>query len=167
MKSLSNCSRFALKSGERMVRPVVFPPGRASEGMSPIPSMSSLLATMDRRGPLLGDAERKVAGWRNHVDLHSNQLSNEFGKLLETARGVAKLDTKIRTLDHSSFAQSLPKRFHARRNRWSAPRPQNTNDARSRLLLRTRGEWPSSRCAAKKRHELAPPCMSRKQHSEG
>jgi hypothetical protein len=68
-----------------MVRPVVFPPGRASEGMSPIPSMSSLLATMDRRGPLLGDAERKVAGWRNHVDLHSNQLSNEFGKLLGTA----------------------------------------------------------------------------------
>jgi hypothetical protein len=47
MKSLSNCSRFAL-SGDRMVRPVVFPPGRASEGTSPIPSMSSLVATIEK-----------------------------------------------------------------------------------------------------------------------
>ena len=110
MKSLSNCSRFALNSGDKMVRPVVFPPGRASDGMSPIPQhIVAVRHNRDRRGPLLGDAQRKIARRRNHGDLHSNQLSDEFRKVLKPVLGVSKLDNKIRTLDHSSFAQSLLK----------------------------------------------------------
>jgi hypothetical protein len=42
---------------------------------------------------LLGDAQRKIAGRRNHIDLHSNQLSNKFWKVLGAVLGVAKLDT--------------------------------------------------------------------------
>jgi hypothetical protein len=34
-------------------------------------------------------------------------------------------------------------------------------------LLRSRRYWPHGRCAAKQRNELAPPCMTRKEHCEG
>ena len=44
--SLSTSSLFALSSGERMVSPVVFPPGRERLAITPAPRMSSLIATM-------------------------------------------------------------------------------------------------------------------------
>jgi hypothetical protein len=44
--SLSTSSLFALSSGERMVSPVVFPPGRARLATTPAPRMSSLIVTI-------------------------------------------------------------------------------------------------------------------------
>jgi len=158
MKSLSNCSRFALKSGERMVRPVVFPPGRASEGMSPIPSMSSLLAT-------IGIVEVPCWAMRSAKSpagcLVAGGYSASFATYGIVSPGIARSwndrgsrDFLIELRYAQNGFQQLPE-LVAELVRMKVD-VISTNHAYPRLLLRARRERPSTRCAAEKSDELAP-----------
>jgi hypothetical protein len=62
--------------------------------------------------------------------------------------------------------EGIGKRIVIRRARARAWR-QKTDAPNLASLLGARGERPRSRCAADERDELAPSCMSQKEHCEG
>src|SRR5262245_36116164 len=110
--SLSTSSLFALSSGERMVSPVVFPPGRERLATTPAPRMSSLIDNRNRLCRLLGYFGLEIAGCKDDVYFQTDQLGRELGKLLGASLSVAELDGDVLTVNETQRAQALPKRLH-------------------------------------------------------
>src|SRR5215831_14357828 len=95
-----------------------------------------------------------------------NQIGSERREPVKVTFGPAILDCCILTFDETLFIEATLKCLHELLE-WTGCRATEESDDRQRRLLRAHRERPGSGAAADKRDELAPPCMSRKQHSEG
>jgi hypothetical protein len=90
--------------------------------------------------------------------------ANVFG----TTSAPTGIDPNVATYDPAQLLQSLLERRDASlRFRIGLGHAHEHADVPHTVgLLCARTEWPCCRCAAEQRHELAPLCMSRKQHIE-
>ena len=103
--------------------------------------------------------------------LGSSSFERSAGRsLLNFKKGLAATgyveDRNVLSGHISDFAQAAAKAFHQVRALTGRNTVQEP-DQRHRHLLRPRHERPCSRRAAEQRDELAPPCMSEKEHCEG
>src|SRR5262249_24115066 len=99
------------------------------------------------------------------VDSQSDELSRNLRVSLHAVFRPAMLDRDGSALDPAELAKPFQKRGVPRALRPTRSRAEKPD--RRQLLLRARRERPRSDRAAEQRYELAPPCMSRKEHCEG
>jgi hypothetical protein len=107
-----------------------------------------------------------AASGENHAHRTADEIGRQFRQSIESSLRPNIFDADVAVLDIASFVQSLAERGnlvaqHSRRP--AAEKP----DHRHRRLLRARRERPRRRRATEQRDELAPPCMSGKEHCEG
>jgi len=116
-----------------------------------------------RRRLLCG--ERRVAAGDNDIHLEPRQLGGQLRRAIGASLRPAILDRDGAPVGPPEFVQPLHEgrspRCPGRRRR----RSQVTDGGQ--LLLRARRERPCHGRAVDERYELAPPCMSRKEHCEG
>src|SRR5262249_22465498 len=101
----------------------------------------------------------------NHRDLGAHELAYELRQAIHLTLCPAIFDADIAVFDVTGLTQPLAERGHEMSEcpgRSAVEEP----DHRQPRLLRARREWPRGR-AAEQRDELAPPCMSGKEHCEG
>ena len=125
----------------------------------------------DRQGAghLLQRPHGRNASGKNNVGLECDQLAYEFANTLGIARAPADFDADVASVGPAQLLQGLQEGCITR-SPFPIVRWQGADDAdapHALGLLRARGQRPSRRRAAEQRDELAAPCMSGKQHSEG
>ncbi len=113
---------------------------------------------------LRGDRGDGPAAGRDDRDLAADQVDGERGKLIVAPVRPAVVDRHIAAFDEAGFAQALPERRHELPRLVGEPAVEES-DHRHVTLLGARRERPRRR-AAEQADELAPPCMTRKKHSE-
>src|SRR5262249_54237189 len=137
--------RLAARSVPRFDRPVTLPPGRASEATRPLPIGS----------PAVGKTIR----------LEPGKLGRDLDIALGASLAPTVLDCDGAALDPAEFAQPPNKCVNPRALACSRP-PTEPADHRHRRLLRARRERPRRDDTTEQRDELAPPCMTGKEHCE-
>ena len=100
------------------------------------------------------------------IDLETDQLGSQFGKPIGLSLCRSKLEPNVLSLDISQLAQSLPK-VPPKLFRIGTAEDQCADGRQFCRLLRAPRERPHGWCSAEERDELAPPCMSQKEHCEG
>ena len=167
--SRRSSSRFALNSTLKKLMPVRLPPGRAR--LATRPSLTGSSVTLkddgDRRGCRLGrERAGGTAGRGDHGHLTANQIGRQRRQSIQLIVGPAVFDRYVLALDDSR-SPSGPGgiRAHDPRTR-QAMRGGGTRSPASPAAARA-PRAATRRRAAEQRDELAPSCMSRKEHCEG
>src|SRR5215471_16969985 len=141
--------RLLSSSGERMLMPVVLPPGRASDCTTPSPSMSSPSVTIG----IVWVNSRSVCVLIVHIRCRLDDLSGQRRALFVAQAEATCHDCEVLPLDKSQHAQLIEERRYHRR---IASLPDHDAKAIDMgRLLRARRERPRSG-AADERYELAP-----------
>src|SRR5262245_58223555 len=115
----------------------------------------------DRRCRLLGREGRRRTERRDEVDGAMDQLDRDPRQPIGQPTGVAIVECDVLAFQIAKIAQAVPE---------GVPNGRVVDDADTRdlrRLLRAGRERPRSRRAAEQRDELAPSCMSGKEHCEG
>ena len=131
--------------GDRMLKPVRLPPGRAR--LATRPAATGSLPTMKTIGIVevaffAASAEGVAAARHDHVDLAADEIGGQCGQPIIATLRPAVFDRHILSLDIAGFAQSLAERGE-RRSR-SGRAAAEVADHRHRLLLRAEGARPPS-----------------------
>src|SRR5262249_19592116 len=118
-----------------------------------------------RSGGLGRESCLGTAGGEDDGDLNFDQLIRQGGQSIISALRPTKCDVHVSSLGVTNLFQALTETSHHGGGFSRRPAAEDS-DPRHRRLLRARRERPR-RGSAEKRDELAPPCMSRKEHCEG
>ena len=113
------------------------------------------------RGLLHGVRHKRV-GRDDQVNLQVHQLIRERSKPFNFALGLPVLENDVRPLHITEFSETLPEGLDHSRYRRTSAEPA---DARQ-LLGRLRAHSERNQNGPARKHELPPPCMSGKEHSE-
>ena len=121
----------------------------------------------DRRRCVLGcKCRRHAEGRGDEGDLAANEVGCQFRQAIGVVMRPPEFDGHVLALDVAALAQSLAESSNSICERLWGAELEHANH-RHRRLLRACREGPRGRRAAEQRDQVAPPCMSRKEHCEG
>ena len=163
-----SCNRFSAKAVRTIQIPVMFPPGLLK--LATKPNLSGSAPVTKTIGMVVASGlGRKHCWWperEDHGRLALHEISCHCRQCIITVGNPAVFDGYVLTLEITHVRKTAAERsIEAHGN--CLPQAAEITDHRHRRLLRARPKRPRRRRPAEKRDELAPPCMSRKQHSEG
>src|SRR6516225_3582679 len=108
--------------------------------------------------------QRSVAPGHNDIDVGINKLCRNLGEAFGASLSPAIDYFNCAPVDPAMFAQP----FFKGGNPLCPQRLSRSSKKRDHRPALLRSQWERPHCRAREqRDELAPPCMSRKQHSEG
>ena len=113
--SLSSSSRFPPSSGERFVRPVTLPPGRARLSMKPASTGSEPSARHNdgnRLGRILGRPDVRVPScYHDDINLETHQLGRKLREPIVVPLRISVLNGDVLSFYVAKLAQSQPNSF--------------------------------------------------------
>src|SRR5262249_50689399 len=132
-------SRLTSSSGERMLTPVMLPPGRAMLAASPLPTMSSAMPTMGIVWVARCTA-RRVREGDDYIDILRDELLGQRRRALVAALGPNEQESNVTSVFPADCPHIAPERFDELIDVLRG-RPQYP-DHRQAALLRARRERP-------------------------
>jgi hypothetical protein len=113
----------------------------------------------------LAERSWRVGGRGDHGHLAADQIGHQCRQAVVLSFQPVVLDRYVLPVDVAGFLEAFAERGRTERGAIGRP-PVDQCDHRHSRLLCTRDHRQRGKRTAEKRHELAPPCMSRKQHIE-
>ena len=149
-----------------MLTPVVLPPGRAMLAASPLPTMSVGHADDGYHlGRALRSSDGRVPEGDDEIDVLRDEFLGQRGRTLVPALGPNEHETNGTSVFPADRPHVAPERFGELIGVLRSG-PQYPDHGQA-ALLRARHDRPRGCRAADKSDEVAPPCMSGKEHCEG
>src|SRR5262249_12331187 len=111
----------------------------------------------DCRGCAFRRERRNLPWGHDHVDLATDEVSGQCRQPIIVTLRPAVFDRQALSLDVADLTQSLVERGYKQIRRRRRADGAKETDHRHRLLLRTPGGWPSTRCAGEQNDKIASP----------